>query len=70
MQSLVGRVGVVKTRDQLLQDAFPGRSAADVVVDRIIRRIQQKFELLEPGFDNLEGVHGAGYRYRAARRRP
>jgi two-component system response regulator ChvI len=69
MQSLVGRVGVVKTRDHLLQDAFPGRSAADGVVDRIIKRIQQKFELLEPGFDNLEGVHGAGYRYRAARRR-
>ena len=69
MQSLVGRVGVVKTRDHLLQDAFPGRSAADVVVDRIIKRIQEKFELIEPGFDNLEGVHGAGYRYRAARRR-
>jgi DNA-binding response OmpR family regulator len=69
MQSLVARVGVVKTRDQLLQDAFPGRTAAEGVVDRIITRIQQKFELMEPGFDNLEGVHGAGYRYRAARRR-
>jgi two-component system OmpR family response regulator len=69
LHALVGRVGVVKTRDQLLQDAFPGRSAGDGMIDRIVKRIQEKFDALEPGFDNLEGVHGAGYRYRAARRR-
>ena len=69
LHALVGRVGVVKTRDQLLQDAFPGRSAGDGSIDRTIKRIQEKFDVLEPGFDNLEGVHGAGYRYRAARRR-
>lgn len=71
LHSLVRRAGVVKTRDQLLQEAFPDRaSGGDGTVDRIIRRLTQKFEKLEPGFDNLEGVHGAGYRYRAARRRP
>jgi DNA-binding response OmpR family regulator len=69
LQSLVGRVGVVKTRDQLMQEAFPGRAASDGMIDRVIRQIQRKFEALEAGFDNLEGVHGAGYRYRAARRR-
>jgi DNA-binding response OmpR family regulator len=69
LQSLVGRVGVVKTREQLMQDAFPGRGASDGVIDRVVRRIQQKFEAIEAGFDNVEGVHGGGYRYRAARRR-
>jgi DNA-binding response OmpR family regulator len=69
LHALVSRVGMVKTRDQLLQDAFPGRSSGDNTIDRTIKRIQDKFDALESGFDNLEGVHGAGYRYRAARRR-
>jgi DNA-binding response OmpR family regulator len=70
LQGLVRRAGVVKTRDQLLQDAFPGRvSSSDSALDGIVARIQQKFEKIEAGFDNVEGVHGAGFRYRAARRR-
>jgi DNA-binding response OmpR family regulator len=69
LQSLVGRVGVVKTREQLMQDAFPGRNASEGTIDRVVKHLQQKFEAVEPGFDNVEGVHGAGYRYRAARRR-
>jgi two-component system OmpR family response regulator len=69
VHALVSRAGVVKTRDQLLQDAFPGRSGGSTAIDRIVARIQEKFDALEPGFDHLEGVHGAGYRYRAARRR-
>ena len=70
MQALARRAGVVKTRDQLMQDTFPGRtSSADGIIDRVITRLQQKFEAVEPGFDNLEGVHGAGFRYRATRRR-
>ena len=70
LQSLVRRAGVVKTRDQLLQDAFPGRSSSlEGLVEAIVARIQQKFDKVEAGFDNVEGVHGAGFRYRAARRR-
>lgn len=70
LQGLVRKAGVVKTRDQLLQDAFPGRvGSSDLAIDGIMARIQQKFEKLEAGFDNVEGVHGAGFRYRAARRR-
>lgn len=65
LQSLVRRVGVVKTRDQLLQEAFPGRSASDGLIERHIARLRRKFEVLEPAFDALEGVHGAGYRYRS-----
>jgi len=70
LQALVRRAGVMKTRDQLLQDVFPGRlSTADSIIDRVVARIQQKFEKIEAGFDNVEVVHGAGFRYRAARRR-
>jgi DNA-binding response OmpR family regulator len=65
LHSLVRRAGVVKTRDQLMQDAFPGRSGGDRGVDSHIERMRRKFERLEPHFDALEGVHGAGYRYRA-----
>jgi DNA-binding response OmpR family regulator len=65
LHSLVRRAGVVKTRDQLLQDAFPGRSGMDGLVEGHIARLRRKFEALEPAFDALEGVHGAGYRYRS-----
>ena len=69
LHALVRRAGIVKTRDQLLQETFPGRtSAADGIIDRTITRLQGRFERLDPAFDSLEGVHGAGYRYRAARR--
>jgi len=65
LHALVGRAGVVKTRDQLMQAAYPGRASGDRVIDGHIARLRQKFEALEPGFDSLEGVHGAGYRYRS-----
>jgi two-component system response regulator ChvI len=68
LHSLVSRAGVVKTRDQLMQEAFPDRAvAADRTVEMHMKRIQEKFERLEPRFDALEGVHGAGYRYRTGR---
>jgi two-component system response regulator ChvI len=65
LHSLVRRAGVVKTRDQLMQDAFPGRSAGDGAVDVHVARLRRRFEQLEAGFDAIEGVHGAGYRYRS-----
>ena len=67
--ALVRRTGNVKTRDQLLQETFPGRtSASDGVIDRVVSRLRRRFETVEPGLDVIEGVHGAGFRYRAARR--
>ena len=65
LHALVRRAGIVKTRDQLLREAYPGRASAERIVENHIRRIRQKFESVDPGFDALEGVHGAGYRYRA-----
>ena len=67
--ALVRRAGNVKTRDQLLHEAFPGRaSVGDGSIERLVARLRNRFAHVEAGFDPIEGVHGAGYRYRATRR--
>jgi len=65
LQSLLRRPGVVRTRDQLMEDAYPDRvSVSDRTIDSHIKRIRRKFEAMDPGFTGIEGVYGAGYRYR------
>ncbi|MEM9533437.1 MAG: proteobacterial dedicated sortase system response regulator [Pseudomonadota bacterium] len=56
--------GHVKSRDQLMDDA-------NVVVDAStitshIKRIRKKFVAVDPDFDWIDTVHGAGYRWRAS----
>lgn len=64
LQSLVRRPGVVKTRELLIQDAYPDLvSVSDRTIDSHIKRIRRKFAAVDPGFDAIEGVYGAGYRY-------
>jgi two-component system response regulator ChvI len=64
LQSLVRRPGVVKTREQLMTDAYPDRvSVSDRTIDSHIKRIRRKFSTLDPAFGSIEGVYGAGYRY-------
>jgi len=66
LHSLVRRPGVVKTREQLMEAAYPDRvSVSDRTIDSHIKRIRRKFEQVDPAFDGLEGVYGAGYRYRS-----
>ena len=49
LRALVQRTGVVKTREQLMQEAFPDHAAAgDRVIDTHIARLQQRFAPLEP----------------------
>lgn len=55
--------GHVKSRDQLMDDA-------NVVVDAStitshIKRIRKKFAAVDPDFDQIDTVHGAGYRWQA-----
>ncbi len=65
VEALAGRPGVVFSRDQLLNVV---RGSDSVVVDRIIdtwvRRLRRKFEEVAPGFEGIETVVGAGYRWR------
>jgi two-component system, OmpR family, response regulator ChvI len=61
---LARRPGSVKTRDQLMEVAYPDRvSVSDRTIDSHIKRIRRKFETIDPGFNAIEGVYGAGYRF-------
>jgi two-component system response regulator ChvI len=64
LQSLVRRPGAVKTREQLMADAYPDRvSVSDRTIDSHVKRIRRKFAAVDPAFARIEGVYGAGYRY-------
>jgi len=64
LQSLVRRPGAVKTREQLMEDAYPDRvSVSDRTIDSHVKRIRRKFAAVDPAFAGIEGVYGAGYRY-------
>jgi two-component system response regulator ChvI len=65
LQALAQRPGLVRTRDQLMDAAYPDRVAvSDRTIDSHIKRVRRKFEAIDPAFDRLESVYGAGYRYR------
>jgi two-component system response regulator ChvI len=65
LQALARRPGVVKTREQLMDEAYPDRvSVSDRTIDSHVKRIRRKLQAIDPGFDAIEGVYGAGYRYR------
>lgn len=64
LQSLVRRPGVVRTREQLMGDAYPDRvSVSDRTIDSHVKRIRRKFATVDRAFAQIEGVYGAGYRY-------
>ena len=55
----------VRTREQLLGEAFPHDSyMSDRTIDCHIRRIRGKLEELDEGFDGIETLYGLGYRLR------
>ena len=65
LQALARRAGIVKTREQLMDEAYPDRvSVSDRTIDSHVKRIRRKFQAVDPSFDAIEGVYGAGYRYR------
>jgi len=62
LNSLVQHPGHVKSRDQLMK-------AADTYVDggtitSHIKRLRKKFTALDSGFELIESVYGAGYRWK------
>jgi DNA-binding response OmpR family regulator len=65
LETLVGRPGVVFSRDRLL-DLIRGDEVvvADRLIDTYVRRLRRKLESVDPGFDGIETVVGAGYRWR------
>lgn len=66
LQALARRPGVVRTRDQLMDAAYPDRvSVSDRTIDSHVKRIRRKFAAADQDFDAIEAVYGAGYRCRA-----
>jgi two-component system, OmpR family, response regulator ChvI len=64
LQSLARRPGIVKTREQLMQETYPDAvSVTDRTIDSHVKRIRRKFESVDQSFAALESVYGAGYRY-------
>jgi two-component system, OmpR family, response regulator ChvI len=64
LQALARRPGVVKTREQLMDEAYPDRvSVSDRTIDSHVKRIRRKFEAVDREFAAIEGVYGAGYRF-------
>ena len=37
----------------------------DATITSHIKRIRRKFQAVDPAFDDIDTVHGAGYRWRA-----
>lgn len=65
LEALAARPGVVFSRDRLLALARGDDSVVDArLVDTYVRRLRRKLEAVDPGFDGIETVVGAGYRLR------
>jgi two-component system response regulator ChvI len=65
LAALVRRPEHVKTREQLLREAYPhDQYMSDRAVDSHIKRIRRKIADVDQGFDGIETIYGLGYRYR------
>jgi two-component system, OmpR family, response regulator ChvI len=64
LHALVRHPGAVRSRNQLMDDAYPDRiSVSDRTIDSHVKRIRRKFARRDPAFAAIEGVYGAGYRF-------
>jgi two-component system, OmpR family, response regulator len=62
VHTLVRFPGHVKSRDQLMREAQV--VVDDATITSHIKRIRKKFLAIDPAFDAIDTVHGAGYRWR------
>jgi DNA-binding response OmpR family regulator len=63
--ALARRPGIVLSREQLLERIRGDDSVvAERLIDTYVRRLRRKIEAIEPSFDEIETVIGAGYRWR------
>jgi len=65
VEALARRAGRVLSRTQILEIVRGDDSVvAERIVDTYVRRLRQKFVCVDAGFDRIETVIGAGYRWR------
>jgi DNA-binding response OmpR family regulator len=68
LECLARRPGVVLSRVRLLELLRGDESVvADRIIDTFVRRLRRKLEEVEPSFDRIETVVGAGYRWKIDR---
>ncbi|WP_375381399.1 response regulator [uncultured Sphingomonas sp.] len=64
LETLAQRPGVVKTRNQLMDTAYHDDIYVDDrTIDSHIKRLRRKFRQVDPEFDAIETLYGAGYRF-------
>ena len=65
LEALASRAGFVPSRDRLLEIVRGDESVvAERIIDTYVRRLRRKIEAIDPAFDRIETVIGAGYRWK------
>jgi two-component system, OmpR family, response regulator ChvI len=65
LHALARHPGHVKTRAQLLAEAYPDDAyVGDRTIDSHVKRLRKKLAAADPAFDGVETVYGLGYRLR------
>lgn len=65
LEAFATRPGIVLSRDRLLELIRGDDSVvADRIIDTYVRRLRRKLEEIDPDFDSIETVIGAGYRWK------
>lgn len=64
LEALAQRPGVIKSRNQLMDAAYPDDVFVDDrTVDSHIKRLRRKFRVVDPQFSGIETLYGAGYSF-------
>ena len=64
LEALAQRPGVIKSRNQLMDSAYPDDVFVDDrTVDSHIKRMRRKFRAIDPEFTAIETLYGAGYSF-------
>ncbi|MFB0613229.1 response regulator transcription factor [Aurantiacibacter poecillastricola] len=64
LEALAIRPGVIKSRNQLMDAAYPDDVFVDDrTVDSHIKRLRRKFRAVDPQFGAIETLYGAGYSF-------
>lgn len=64
LEALASRPGVIKSRNQLMDAAYPDDVFVDDrTVDSHIKRLRRKFRAADPDFGGIETLYGAGYSF-------
>ena len=64
LEALAIRPGVIKSRNQLMDAAYPDDVFVDDrTVDSHIKRMRRKFKAVDQSFDAIDTLYGAGYSF-------